>query len=158
MRQTPGFDFFGGAGLLQPRNKRNASAPCLYDLFCQKGYTMHRGMDAYNRSHVKDKVLLFPTDTVSGSLKYALDRSEKDLGLPDLTKACLDNFAETAKKGFFMMVEGGKIDWAAHAHDAATVVTETIDFDQCIRLAYEFYKKHPDETLILVTADHETGG
>ena len=68
---------------------------------------MYRGMDAYNRSHVKDKVLLFPTDTVSGSLKYALDRSEKDLGLPDLTKACLDNFAETAKKGFFMMVEGG---------------------------------------------------
>lgn len=57
-----------------------------------------------------------------------------------------------------MMLEGGKIDWAAHAHDAATVVTETIDFDQCIRLAYEFYKKHPDETLILVTADHETGG
>ena len=52
-----------------------------------------------------------------------------------------------------MMLEGGKIDWAAHAHDAATVVTETIDFDQCIRLAYEFYKKHPDETLILVTAD-----
>ena len=153
-----GFDFFGGAGLLQPRSKRNASAPCLYDLFHQKGYTMYRGMDAYNRSHVKDKVLLFPTDTVSGSLKYALDRSEKDLGLPDLTKACLDNFAETAKKGFFMMVEGGKIDWAAHAHDAATVVTETIDFDQCIRLAYEFYKKHPDETLILVTADHETGG
>ena len=153
-----GFDFFGGAGLLQPRSKRNASAPCLYDLFHQKGYTMYRGMDAYNRSHVKDKVLLFPTDTVSGSLKYALDRSEKDLGLPDLTKACLDNFAETAKKGFFMMVEGGKIDWAAHAHDAATVVTETIDFDQCIRLAHEFYKKHPDETLILVTADHETGG
>ena len=153
-----GFDFFGGAGLLQPRSKRNASAPCLYDLFHQKGYTMYRGMDAYNRSHVKDKVLLFPTDTVSGSLKYALDRSEKDLGLPDLTKACLDNFAETAKKGFFMMVEGGKIDWAAHAHDAATVVTETVDFDQCIRLAYEFYKKHPDETLILVTADHETGG
>ena len=153
-----GFDFFGGAGLLQPRSKRNASAPCLYDLFHQKGYTMYRGMDAYNRSHVKDKVLLFPTDTVSGSLKYALDRSEKDLGLPDLTKACLDNFTETAKKGFFMMVEGGKIDWAAHAHDAATVVTETIDFDQCIRLAYEFYKKHPDETLILVTADHETGG
>ncbi len=153
-----GFDFFGGAGLLQSRSKRNASAPCLYDLFHQKGYTMYRGMDAYNRSHVKDKVLLFPTDTVSGSLKYALDRSEKDLGLPDLTKACLDNFAETAKKGFFMMVEGGKIDWAAHAHDAATVVTETVDFDQCIRLAYEFYKKHPDETLILVTADHETGG
>ena len=57
-----------------------------------------------------------------------------------------------------MMVEGGKIDWAAHAHDGGAVVKETIDFDQCIRLAYDFYKKHPNETLILVTADHETGG
>lgn len=153
-----GFNFFGGAGLLEPRSKRTPSAPSLYDLFHQKGYTMYSGMDAYNRGYVKDKILLFPTDTVSRSLKYALDRSEEDLGLPDLTKACLDNFAETAKKGFFMMVEGGKIDWAAHAHDAAAVIMETIDFDKCIRLAYEFYKKHPDDTLILVTADHETGG
>ena len=153
-----GFDFFGGAGLLEPRSKRNLSAPCLYDLFNQKGYTMFRGMDAYNRAAAKDKILLFPTDTVSKSLKYAMDRSAKDLSLPDLTKACLANFQETAKKGFFMMVEGGKIDWAAHAHDGGAVVKETIDFDQCIRLAYDFYKKHPNETLILVTADHETGG
>ena len=119
---------------------------------------MFRGMDAYNRAAAKDKILLFPTDTVSKSLKYAMDRSAKDLSLPDLTKACLANFQETAKKGFFMMVEGGKIDWAAHAHDGGAVVKETIDFDQCIRLAYDFYKKHPNETLILVTADHETGG
>lgn len=153
-----GFNFFGGAGLLEPRSKRIPSAPSLYDLFSQKGYTMYRGMDAYSCAIAKDKILLFPTDTVSKSLKYAMDRSGKDLSLPDLTKACLNNFQETAKKGFFMMVEGGKIDWAAHANDGGAVVKETIDFDQCIRLAYEFYKKHPDETLILVTADHETGG
>lgn len=153
-----GFNFFGGAGLLQPRSKRNPSAACLYDVFAQKGYTMYRGMEAYNQGHSKDKILLFSTDTVSGRLKYAIDRTEIELGLPDLTKACLDNFEETAKKGFFMMVEGGKIDWAAHAHDAATMIKETIDFDQCVRLAYEFYLKHPKETLILVTADHETGG
>lgn len=153
-----GFDFFGGAGLLEPRSKRNSSATNLYDVFKQKGYTMYRGMDAYNRNRVKDKILLFPTDTVSQSLKYAMDRSETDLSLQNMTKACLDNFKETSKKGFFMMVEGGKIDWAAHAHDAASVVKETIDFDQCIRMAYDFYLKHPNETLILVTADHETGG
>ena len=153
-----GFDFFGGAGLLEPRSKQNPSATNLYDVFKQKGYTLYRGMDAYNRNRVKDKILLFPTDTVSQSLKYAMDRSETDLSLQNMTKACLDNFKETSKKGFFMMVEGGKIDWAAHAHDAASVVKETIDFDQCIRMAYDFYLKHPNETLILVTADHETGG
>lgn len=146
------------ATALATGEKTTPSAPCLYDLFNQKGYTMFRGMDAYSRAVAKDKILLFPTDTVSKSLKYAIDRSGKDLSLPDLTKACLANFQETAKRGFFMMVEGGKIDWAAHAHDGGAVVKETIDFDQCIRLAYDFYKKHPNETLILVTADHETGG
>lgn len=152
------FNFFGGAGLLELRSKRNPSADCLYDVFSRKGYTMYRGIESYNSSGAKDKILLFPTDTISVSLKYAIDRTESDMSLTDLTKACLDNFKATAKKGFFMMVEGGKIDWAAHAHDAATVVKETIDFDQCVRLAYDFYQKHPGETLILVTADHETGG
>ena len=56
------------------------------------------------------------------------------------------------------MVEGGKIDYAAHANDAATVFQEIINFDKAISVAYEFYKKHPKETLIVITADHETGG
>lgn len=60
--------------------------------------------------------------------------------------------------GFFLMVEGGKIDWACHSNDAATAFREVQDFDNAIKTAYEFYKQHPDETLIVVTADHETGG
>lgn len=56
------------------------------------------------------------------------------------------------------MVEGGKIDWACHSNDAATIFAEVEDFDKSVQLAYEFYLKHPDETLIVVTADHETGG
>lgn len=56
------------------------------------------------------------------------------------------------------MVEGGKIDWACHSNDAATAFREVQDLDNAIKIAYEFYKQHPDETLIVVTADHETGG
>lgn len=56
------------------------------------------------------------------------------------------------------MVEGGKIDWACHGNDAATTFHEVMDMDNAIKVAYEFYKKHPKETLIVVTADHETGG
>lgn len=56
------------------------------------------------------------------------------------------------------MVEGGKIDWACHSNDVATVFNEVVDMDEAIKVAYEFYKKHPKETLIVVTADHETGG
>jgi alkaline phosphatase len=55
------------------------------------------------------------------------------------------------------MVEGGKIDWACHANDPA-FISELIDMDNAIKIAYEFYQQHPDETLIVVTADHETGG
>lgn len=56
------------------------------------------------------------------------------------------------------MVEGGRIDWACHSNDAATTFHEIIDFDNAIKIAYEFYLQHPNETLIVVTADHETGG
>jgi alkaline phosphatase len=56
------------------------------------------------------------------------------------------------------MVEGGKIDWACHANDGATVIKEVIDFDNAVKVAYEFYSQHPDETLIVITADHSTGG
>lgn len=56
------------------------------------------------------------------------------------------------------MVEGGKIDWACHANDAATTFHEVMDMDEAVKVAYEFYSQHPDETLIVITADHETGG
>jgi alkaline phosphatase len=59
---------------------------------------------------------------------------------------------------FFMMVEGGMIDYACHADDAATAFGEVLDMNEAMEVAYTFYQAHPDETLILVTADHETGG
>ena len=62
------------------------------------------------------------------------------------------------EKGFFMMVEGGKIDWACHANDAASTITDTIALDNAVEKAVEFYNEHPEETLIIVTGDHETGG
>ena len=57
-----------------------------------------------------------------------------------------------------MMAEGGKIDYSGHGNDAATNIHEVMDLDQAIQVAYQFYLQHPDETLIVVTADHETGG
>lgn len=57
-----------------------------------------------------------------------------------------------------MMVEGGMIDYACHGQDGATAIGETIDMDSALQVAYRFYLAHPDETLIVVTADHETGG
>ena len=57
------------------------------------------------------------------------------------------------------MLEGGRIDWSCHSNDAAPMIAEVIDMDEAVRkVAYEFYKQHPDETLIVITADRETGG
>ena len=57
-----------------------------------------------------------------------------------------------------MMVEGGQIDYACHDNDTVTAIYETLAFDEAIVKAMDFYKEHPNETLIVVTADHETGG
>lgn len=59
--------------------------------------------------------------------------------------------------GFFLMVEGSQIDWAAHANDGEQVVAETIDFDKAVKAAMDFADRNPG-TLVVVTADHETGG
>jgi len=90
-------------------------------------------------------------------LPYAIDRKENDLTLAQITESAIDFLTKGNNKGF-LMVEGGKIDWACHANDAATVFNEVKDMDNAIKVAYEFYKKHPKETLIVITADHETGG
>ena len=65
---------------------------------------------------------------------------------------------QDSENGFFMMCEGGKIDWACHANDAGATITDTIALDEAVQVAVDFYNEHPDETLILVTGDHETGG
>ncbi len=62
------------------------------------------------------------------------------------------------KDGFFMMVEGGRIDHASHVNDVMGTIYDTIAFDDALKTAYKFYKENPNDTLIVVAADHETGG
>jgi alkaline phosphatase len=76
--------------------------------------------------------------------------------LPDATDMAI-KVVKRNKKGFFLMVEGSQIDWGGHDNDLNYVIDETIDFDNAVGKAVEFAKKD-GETLIIVTADHETGG
>ena len=79
--------------------------------------------------------------------------------LPDLaamTRSALD-ILQRDQDGFFLMVEGGLIDYAGHDNDAGTMLQETLDFDRAVAVAVDFVKKNP-QTLLIVTADHETGG
>lgn len=105
------------------------------------------------------KMILIQKDGASpSSLPYAIDRKEGDMTLAQITESAISFLTKDRDKGFFLMVEGGKIDHACHGNDAATAFEEVIDMDNAVKVAYEFYKKHPKETLIVVTADHETGG
>ena len=157
-----GFDFFGGSDFVNSNNPDGG--PDLYAQAQAGGYTIARGYKDYQKKAKKaDKMILFQTEEASkiekGSIPYALDRTKDDLTLQDITRAAI-NFLmkkQGLRDGFFLMVEGGKIDWACHANDPA-FVSELIDMDNAIKVAYEFYQQHPDETLIVVTADHETGG
>ena len=157
-----GFDFFGGSGFDQPQDKKNPAAPNLYDLCEQNGYVLAGGYADAKAKIGAQKMLLVPAERLedrsrhAGALPYAIDRKTGDLSLPEIVEVAIAQLSTHDQ--FFMMAEGGKIDYASHANDGGTVLREVLDFDDAIKVAYDFYMQHPDETLIVVTADHETGG
>ncbi len=102
----------------------------------------------------------------------ALENVDKAVGLLALNdlprvKDRLVSLAEMTRKaiellsasdgGFFLMVEGSQIDWGGHDNDVEYIIQETIDFDEAVGVGLDFAEKD-GQTLLLVTADHETGG
>lgn len=155
------FDFYAGSGFLKPTTTADKKeAPSIYPIFEEAGYTLARGYNDFKaKAPQADKMILIQKEGAdTSSLPYAIDRKEDDLTLPQITESAINFLTKGENKGFFLMVEGGKIDWSCHANDAATTFNEVIDLNEAIKVAYEFYLKHPKETLIVVTADHETGG
>ena len=156
------FDFFGGGGFQRPINKDDASAPNLYNLCKKHGYTLVGNYAEAQKNIKKRKLLLVPQtdldnpDRGAQALPYAIDQKDDDLTLAQIVDIAIQHLSKHDR--FFMMAEGGKIDYAGHGNDGATNIHEVLDFDRAIQLAYRFYQQHPDETLIVVTADHETGG
>ena len=156
-----GFDFYAGGGFLKPATTFDGKdAPNIFPQIEEAGYTLARGVDEYEAKCADaEKMVLIQKEGADPScLPYAIDRREGDLTLKQITESAIDFLTKDNNKGFFLMVEGGKIDWACHNNDAGTVVREVLDLDEAVKVAYEFYKKHPKETLIVITADHETGG
>ena len=152
-----GFDYFAGGGLLQPTGKEKDKED-LYALAEEAGYKVVQTQAEAEALKAEDgKVIAIDEHLAdSSAMSYELDRAEEEWALADYVEKgieVLDN-----DNGFFMMVEGGKIDWACHANDAASTITDTIALDNAVEKAVEFYNEHPEETLIIVTGDHETGG
>ena len=149
-----GFDFFGGGSV----NKADDGDKSIYQVLEENGYLVTNDYDTILSLNDKSgKVYAYsPVLQDDGAMPYAIDATENQLTLSDFVKKgieVLDN-----DNGFFMMVESGKIDWAGHANDAVANIHDTLELDKAVEVALQFAYQHPDETLILVTGDHETGG
>lgn len=143
-------DFFAGGGL-KFFNNRQDGRNVLEDL-AKAGFTI-------------DTTRLDRPAKLSLSQKYGyllspdgLPKMQEGRGdfLPQATQLALD-YLSLNKKGFFLMVEGSQIDWGGHNNDSEYVIEEVKDFDKAIGIALDFAKKQGN-TLVIVTADHETGG
>ena len=150
------FEYFAGGALMDPQDK-NKDKTSIYDLAKNAGYKICFDQKSAAALKNGDKALVIAeTLADSDSMSYDNDRKEGEWALRDYVRKgieVLDN-----KTGFFMMVEGGKVDWACHANDARSSIADTLALSEAVEEAISFYNKHPKETLILVTADHETGG
>ena len=153
---TAGYDFYAGGDAKCTNEQREV----LYSKAEEQGYTIARGYSDYKaKADDAEKMMLYQKN-VAEELPYAIDNEyhNVDLNLYNITRAGIEFLYNKNKDGFFFMVEGGKIDYASHSDDAATAFYEVLGFSSAIEVALEFYKQHKNETLIVVTADHETGG
>lgn len=172
-----GFNYFAGGGFKHPEGDGNINSTNIMSnigmntsvdiskketntiaVAISRGYRVINTLSEFeDLKQGDDKIIAIAPRLAGGeAIPYSIDQNKEDISLDQFTQKgieLLDN-----PNGFFMMVEGGKIDWACHANDAATVIGEIIQFDKAVSIAMQFYNQHPDETLIIVAADHETGG
>lgn len=167
-----GYEFFGGGGFVSPTKAKTTGDTNndVNNLLVKNGYTVLNDRQSILnlKSNPKSKVVAInPWLQDSSAMPYNIDKINYDqknvnLSLAEMTSVAIANLEaldnKDGGKGFFLMVEGGKIDWACHANDAVATIGDVIDFDNAVGRALEFYNRHPNETLIVVTGDHETGG
>lgn len=123
----------------------------LYSLTSIYGYTWINTPETWHALSLTQGKVIAVLD-----IPYGIAVRTGALTLAEVTRktiTLLDN-----PSGFFLMVEGARIDKMGHVNDAAANLGETLAFDDAVAAAYDFYTNHPNETLLIVTADHETGG
>ena len=167
-----GFDYFAGGGIggwTQPKGGYFDTNGNFVKL--EEGREAVPGIDPYSLwqtngyTFVKDDLAAFkalkpgrPVWCVFGEsgMDYALDRDGSQPTLAEIVEKGIELL--DGPDGFFLMCEGGKVDYAGHANDAGGSVAEQLSLDDAVKVATRFAKAHPGETLIVTTGDHETGG
>lgn len=152
-----GFDFLAGSRLrgIKDKNKKDTD---LFDVLARNNIRIAHGLEELSALGKGRTILLNPRDVDYHQIHFTIDSVAGAMQLPDMTEAALERMRINGRDKFFIMVEGGNIDYGGHANDGGTIIKEVLNFNQALRHAYDFYLQHPDETLIVVTADHETGG
>ena len=156
-------DFLGGGGYLQPTGAEGDQQD-LMEIAAENNWTVVSKPEEIRALNADSGRVLAINENLAGdqAMVYEIDRirraaeGEDIASLADMVQGGIG--AVDNENGFFMMVEGGKIDWTCHANDAATSIHETLAFSDAVQVAIDFAEEHPEETLILVTGDHETGG
>jgi alkaline phosphatase len=155
-----GLQYFVGKNDTDPtgkKGKRNDDRNLLAD-FNSQGYAFVHNETAFQNVDInKTKKLLGLFE--SSHLQYELERQsspEKEPSLAEMTKKAMAILWKNPK-GFFLMVEGGRIDHAGHERNLSKIVADTLAFDEAVKAALDFAAQNND-TLVIVTADHECGG
>ncbi|MFZ0370865.1 MAG: alkaline phosphatase [Halobacillus sp.] len=117
--------------------------------------------DGYDYVTSTDELMNTSSDQILGlfapvGLEKAIDRPEEQPSLEQMTETALETLSKD-EDGFFLMVEGSQIDWAGHDNDIVSAMSEMEDFDKAFQKVIEFAKQD-EETLVVTTADHSTGG
>lgn len=152
------FDYFAG-GSLKERTGKDEDQEDLYDIMEENGYTIaDTKAEAAKVTADSEKVYIVSEKIQDdGAMPYSIDQEEGDQTLNDMVKKGIE-VMEDDPEGFFMIAEAGKIDWAEHANDAVATMNEIYALQESVQTAIDFYNEHPEDTLIVVTADHATGG
>lgn len=154
-----GFEYFAG-GRIAKSDKNPADGSGVLERARNNGYSVAVGRGEFEALKPGTGKIIAMSSLVDahGAMYFTLDQAGTGghITLAEyLAKGIelLDN-----PNGFFIMAEAGKIDWACHANDPGAAIHDVLALDEAVAKAVDFYKKHPDETLIVVTGDHETGG
>lgn len=146
----PDVVFAGGYNYLLPEKRKDKED--LRQVLSTNGYSV---------LHTRTEMLSFNRSKVWGlfapsALANDFDRPSEEPALHEMTQKAIELLSKNSK-GFFLMVEGSKVDWSSHANDPVGVISEFLAFDKAVKIALDFAKKD-GTTVVIVVPDHSNGG
>ncbi len=150
------FEFLAGSSLRGAKHKNISTG--VMEAIDEAGIAVTYSPDSVALVDSRRCILLNRNNLNDGNVGHHIDSVAPFNTLPQMTQAAIDHLSKVSPDKFFIAIEAGNIDHALHANDAATAILEILSLDKSIGLALDFMKAHPDNTLIVVTADHDTGG